>query len=37
VVGATFDRIGGGSARVEMDIDTVGQDGSAIGAVIGSL
>ena len=37
VVGATFDRIGGGSARVEMDIVTVGQDGSAIGAVIGSL
>jgi hypothetical protein len=37
VVGATFDRIGGGSAKVEMDIDTVGRGGSATGAVIGSL
>ena len=37
VVGATFDRIGGGSARVEMDIGTVGQGGNAIGVVIDSL
>lgn len=37
VVGATLDRIGGGSARVEMDIDTVGQGGSATGVVIDSL
>jgi hypothetical protein len=37
VVGANFDRIGGGSAKVEMNIDTVGRGGSATGAVIGSL
>ncbi|MFZ1552405.1 MAG: CHAT domain-containing protein [Anaerolineae bacterium] len=37
VVGATFDRIGGGSAKVEMDIGTVGQGGNAIGVVIDSL
>jgi hypothetical protein len=37
VMGAGIDHAGGGSARVEMDIDTVGEGGRVTGIAINSL
>ena len=37
IIGATFDHIAGGSAKIDMDIDTVGQGGNATGVVIDTL
>jgi hypothetical protein len=37
VVAATFGRVEGGKANVDMDIETVGQGGKVTGAVIDSL
>jgi hypothetical protein len=37
VVGAQIDTLGGGSADIDMDIDTVGEGGQVTGAKIDSL